>query len=154
MKPTILLSAAVIIAASLMLSAAPPADKATAELTLSSPLRYVSVAEALAAVQKHLDPVAVGAISQIDLDRNVITLKADHPLAGKVREFLGSLDHPPQQVRFTGTVIHHEDATATSPARDEVISHPTITGLMNHPMTLDIPGDHGSTRIEFQVGLP
>ena len=39
------------------------------------------------------------------------------------------------------------------PAHDEV-QHPVILGLVDKPLEMTIPDDHGTTRIEFRVSLP
>ena len=114
-------------------------------------LRFVSAAQAFDALKQQLGPTAAGAVSRLDERHNSIALHPTHPDANKVREFLAAFDHRQPQVRVDATITKRIEATATSPARDEVVSRPTIFSPADRPIVLSIPGDRSSTNIELRI---
>ena len=125
-----------------------------AEPTSDSPvvaLRYVTAAHAFTTVQQKLGAKAAEAVSGVDEKRNTVAVNSDHSQAAIVRAFLTGFDHQPPEVRVDATITRRLEATASSPARDEVLSHRTFLAQPGRPETFSIPGAHGSTQIELRV---
>jgi hypothetical protein len=114
-------------------------------------LRFVSAAGAFTAVQQMLGTNAAEAVSRVDEKRNTLALNSDHSQAAIVRAFLTGLDHQPPEVRVDATLTRRLEATASSPARDEVLSRRTVLPQAGRPEVFSIPGEHGSTKIELRV---
>ena len=123
-----------------------------AEPTSNSPvvaLRFVTAAGAFTAVQQELGANAAEAVSRVDEKRNTVALNSTHAQAAIVRAFLTGLDHQPPEIRVDATITRHRAATASSPAREEVLSRRIV--LAARPQAFSIPEEHGSTRIEFRA---
>jgi hypothetical protein len=114
-------------------------------------LCYVTAAHAYTVIKQQLGATATDAVSSVDEKRNVIVLDAAHTQAPVVRAFLTGLDHRPPEVRVEATITRRLEATAASPARDEVLSRRTVLAQPGRPEIFSIPGDHGSTQIELRV---
>jgi hypothetical protein len=114
-------------------------------------LRFASAAEAFTAVQQKLGANAAEAVSRVDEKRNTVALNASHSQAAIVRAFLTGLDHQPPEIRVEATITRQREATASSPAREEVLSRRIVIPQAARPETLSIPEEHGSTRIELRA---
>jgi hypothetical protein len=114
-------------------------------------LRFVSAANASTAIRQKLGAKAADAVSRVDEKRNTVALDSAHPQAVVVRAFLTGLDHQPPEVRVDATITQQLEATASSPARDKVLSHRTVLSQGARPEVFNIPGEHGSTRIELRM---
>jgi hypothetical protein len=112
-------------------------------------LRFVTAAGAFTAVQQELGANAAEAVSRVDEKRNTVALNLTHAQTGIVRAFLTGLDHQPPEIRVDATITRHQEATASSPAREEVLSHRIV--LAARPEAVSIPEEHGSTRIELRA---
>src|SRR4051794_33611979 len=86
-------------------------------------LRFVTAAGAFTAVQQELGANAAEAVSRVDEKRNTVALNLTHAQPAIVRAFLTGLDHQPPEIRVDATITRHQEATASSPAREEVLSH-------------------------------
>src|SRR5436853_4682627 len=89
-------------------------------------LRFVTAADAFTAVQQKLGANAAEAVSGVDEKRNTVTLNATHSQAAIVRAFLTVLDHQLPEVRVDATITRQREATASSPAREEVLSRRVV----------------------------
>jgi hypothetical protein len=114
-------------------------------------LRFVLAADAFTAVQQKLGVNAAEAVSQVDEKRNTVALNSIHPHAAIVRAFLTGLDHRPPEIRVDATITRHREATASSPAREEVLSRRIVLLQAARPEAFSIPEEHGSTRIELRA---
>ena len=114
-------------------------------------LRYVAAADAFSAVQQKLGPNAAQAVSRVDEKLNVVALNSTHSQTAIVRAFLAGLDHQPPEIRVDATITRHREATASSPAREEVFSRRIVLPQAARPEAFSIPEEHGSTRIEFRA---
>ena len=114
-------------------------------------LRYALAADAFTAIQQKLGAKAAEAVSGVDEKRNTVALDSAHSQAVVVRAFLTGLDHQPPEVRVDATITRRLEATASSPARDEVLSRRTILPQAARPEVFSIPGEHGSTKIELRM---
>src|SRR3954462_3530169 len=85
-------------------------------------LRYVAAADAFTAVQQKLGATAAEAISQVDEKRNTVALNPTHSDAAIVRAFLSGCDQRPPEIRVDATITRSREATASSPAREEILS--------------------------------
>ena len=112
-------------------------------------LRFVTAAGAFSAVRQELGANAAEAVSRVDEKRNTVALNSTHAQTAIVRAFLTGLDHQPPEIRVDATITRHMEATATSPAREEVLSRRIV--LAARPDAFSIPEEHGSTRIEFRA---
>jgi len=126
-----------------------PAPVASAPLEIN--LRYVSATEALVTLLKKLGPEGMEAVAKVDLKRNVLTLDDKHPQAAQVREALAGLDHKPELLRIEATMRRHFDATKNSPARDAVLSRPTVEMVLGRTATLTLPEEGGSLTVDLKV---
>jgi hypothetical protein len=137
----------------LLLACAPTILGAYAAEPTSNPpvvaLRFVSAAGAFTAVQQKLGANAAEAVSGVDEKRNTVALNATHSHAAIVRAFLTGLDQQPPEIRVEATITRHREATASSPAGEEVLSRRIV--LAARPESFSIPEEHGSTRIEFRA---
>ena len=114
-------------------------------------LRYVTAAGAFTLIKQQLGAEATGAVSSLDETRNLIALDAAHAQAPIVRAFLTGLDSPPPEVRVDATVTQKSPTTATTPGRDQVVSHRTFLAQAGRPEILNVPGDPKSTEIELRI---
>jgi hypothetical protein len=114
-------------------------------------LRFVSAAGAFNAIQQKLGAKAAEAVSRVDEKRNTVALDSAHSQSVVVRAFLAGLDHQPPEVRVEATITRRLETTASSPARDEVLSRRTFLPQGARPEVFSIPGEHGSTKIELRV---
>lgn len=133
--------------AALSAYAAAPAAPAPGSVAL----RYVTAGHAFTVIKQQLGAAATDAVASMDEERNVIALDAKHTQAPIVRAFLTGLDQRPPEARVDATITRRMAATASSPARDEVLSRRTITAQPGRPEVFSVPGDHGSTQIELRV---
>ena len=127
-----------------------------AEPTANSPvvaLRFVTAAGAFTAVQEKLGANAAEAVSQVDDKRNTVALSSTHSHAAIVRAFLSGFDHRPPEIRIDATITRHREATASSPAREDVLSRRIVLPQAARPEAFSIPEEHGSTRIELRATL-
>ena len=125
-----------------------------AEPTSSPPvvaLSYVAAADAFTAVQQKLGANAAEAVSRVDEKRNTVALNSTHSQAAIVRAFLTGLDHRPPEIRVDATITRHREATASSTAREEVLSRRIVIHQAARPESFSIPEEHGSTRIELRA---
>ena len=114
-------------------------------------LRYVSATHAFTTVQQTLGANAAEAVSRVDEKRNTVALNLTHSKAALVRAFLTGLDHQPPEIRVDATITRHREATASSPAREEVLSRRIVLPQAARPEAFSIPEEHGSTRVEFRA---
>ena len=114
-------------------------------------LRFVTAADAFTAVQQKLGTNAAEAISRVDEKRNTVALNSTHSQAAIVRAFLTGFDHQPPEIRIDATITRHREATASSPAREEVLSRRIVLPQAARPEVFSIPEEHGSTRIELRA---
>ena len=114
-------------------------------------LRYVSAADAFTAVQQKLGANAAEAVSGVDEKRNTVALNSTHSQATIVRAFLTGLDCQPPEIRIDATITRHREATASSPAREEILSRRIVIPQPARPEAFSIPEEHGSTRIELRA---
>jgi type II secretory pathway component GspD/PulD (secretin) len=114
------------------------------------PLRYVSAEEAFAALKEKLGPEASAAVG-VDVPKNALTLDPLHDQAPKIREFLAKFDVRSPQLLVQATITRHIEATKTEPARDVVISRPTIVTQEGRPCVIKIPGQDGTTSVELRI---
>src|SRR5688572_20182323 len=105
-------------AAALTAFAAVSADSPSADISL----RYVEAAELYDAVKRQLGPAAAAAVVAVDIRTNVLTLEAAHPDAMRVRDLITKLDRQPQTVKVAATIKRLIPATATTKAREEILS--------------------------------
>jgi hypothetical protein len=126
-------------------AAAPPPEPAVVAL------RFAAATDAFAAIKQKLGATAADAVSLVDEKRNTITLKADPLNAAIVRAFLAGFDHQPPEILIDATITRRLEATASSPARDEVLSRRTLFHQAARPEAFSIPGEHGPTRIELRM---
>ena len=125
-----------------------------AEPTATPPvvaLRFVTAADAFTAVQQKLGGNAKEAVSRVDEKRNTVALNSIHSQAAIVRAFLIGFDHQPPEIRVDATITRHREATANSPAREEVLSRRIVLPQAARPEAFSIPEEHGSTRIELRA---
>ena len=124
-----------------------------AEPTSNPPvaLCFVEAADAFTAVQQKLGANAAEAVSRVDEKRNTVALNSTHSQAAIVRAFLTGLDHRPPEIRVDATITRHRESTASSPAREEVLSRRIVLPQAARPEAFSIPEEHGSTRIEFRA---
>src|SRR4051812_28425303 len=113
-------------------------------------LRFVTAADAFTAVQQKLGANAAEAVSRVDEKRNTVALNSTHSQAAIVRAFLTGFDHQPPEILVDATITRHREATASSPAREEVLTR-RIVPQAARPEAFSIPEEHGSTRIEFRA---
>ena len=118
--------------------------------TATVPLRYVSAEEAFAALKEKLGPEAAAAVG-VDRPMNALTLDPLHDQAPKIREFLAKFDVRRPQLLIHATITQHIDATKTEPARDVVLSRPTIVTQEGKRCIIKIPGQDGTTSVELQI---
>ena len=114
-------------------------------------LRFVTAADAFAAIQKKLGAKAAAAVSRVDEKRNTVALNSTHSHAAIVRAFLTGFDHRPPEIRVDATITRHREATASSPAREEVLSRRIVLPQAAPSEMFSIPGEHGTARIELRV---
>ena len=114
-------------------------------------LRFALAADAFTAVQQQLGANAVEAVSGVDEKRNMVALKSTHSQAAIVRAFLTGLDQRPPEIRVDATITRHREATASSPAREEILSRRVVIRQAARPEAFSIPEEHGSTRIELRA---
>jgi len=114
-------------------------------------LRFVTAADAFTAVQQKLGGNAEEAVSRVDEKRNTVALNSRHSQAAIVRAFLIGFDHRPPEIRVDATITRHREATASSPAREEVLSRRIVLPQAARPEAFSIPEEHGSTRIELRA---
>jgi len=114
-------------------------------------LRFVTAADAFTAVQQKLGANAAEAVSRVDEKRNTVALNSTHSHAAIVRAFLTGFDHRPPEIRVDATITRHREATASSPAREEVLSRRIVLPQDARPEAFSIPEEHGSTRIELRA---
>ena len=114
-------------------------------------LRFVSAAGAFNAIQQKLGANAAEAVSRVDEKRNTVALNSTHSQAAIVRAFLTGFDHRPPEVRVDATITRHREATASSPAREEVLSRRIVLPQAARPEAFSIPEEHGFTRIELRA---
>jgi hypothetical protein len=114
-------------------------------------LGFVTAADAFTAVQQKLGANAAQAVTGVDEKRNTVALNSSHSQAAIVRAFLTGLDHRPPEIRVDATITRHREATASSPAREEVLSRRIILPQAARPEAFSIPEEHGFTRIEFRA---
>ena len=114
-------------------------------------LRFVTAAGAFTAVQEKLGANAAEAVSRVDEKRNTVALNSTHSHAAIVRAFLTGLDHQPPEIRVDATITRRREATASSPAREEVLSRQIVLPQGARPEAFSIPEEHGSTRIELRA---
>ena len=114
-------------------------------------LRFVTAADAFTAVQQKLGANAAKAVTGMDERRNTVALNSTHSQAAIVRAFLTGFDHMGPEVRVDATVTRHRKATASSPAREEVLSRRIVIPQAARPEAFSIPEEHGSTRIELRA---
>ena len=114
-------------------------------------LRFVTAADAFTAVQQKLGANAAEAVSRVDEKRNTVALNLTHSQAAIVRAFLTGFDHRPPEIRVDATITRHREATASSPARQEVLSGRIVLPQGARPEAFSIPEEHGSTRIQFRA---
>ena len=125
-----------------------------AEPTFDPPvvaLRFVTAADAFIAVQQKLGANAAEAVSRVDEKRNTVAVNSTHSHAAIVRAFLAGFDHRPPEIRVDATITRHREATASSPAREEVLSRRIVLPQGARPEAVSIPEEHGSTRIELRA---
>ena len=138
----------------LLACAATVLSASAAEPTANPPvvaLRFVTAADAFTAVQQKLGANAAEAVSGVDEKRNTVALNSTHSDAAIVRAFLTGLDHRPPEIRVDATVTRHREATASSPAREEVLSRRIVLPPAARPEAFSIPEEHGSIHIEFRA---
>ena len=114
-------------------------------------LRFVTAADAFTAVQQRLGANAAEAVSRVDEKRNTVALNSTHAQAAIVRAFLTGFDHRPPEVRVDATITRRLEATASSPAREEVLSRRIVLPQGARPEAFRIPEEQGSTRIELRA---
>ena len=114
-------------------------------------LRFVTAADAFTTIQQKLGANAAEAVSGVDEKRNTVALNSTHSHAAIVRAFLTGFDHQPPEIRIDATITRHREATASSPAREEVLSRRIVLPQAARPEAFSIPGEHGSTRIELRA---
>ena len=114
-------------------------------------LRFVTAADAFTAIQQKLGAKAAEAVSGVDEKRNTVALNSDHSQAAIVRAFLTGFDHRPPEVRVDATITWRLEATASSPAREEVLSRRIVLPQAAPSEMFSIPGEHGTARIELRV---
>ena len=114
-------------------------------------LRFVTAADAFTAVQQKLGANAAEAVSRVDEKRNTVALNSTHSQAAIVRAFLTGLDHRPPEIRVDATITRHRESTASSPAREEVLSRRIVLPQAARSEAFSIPEEHGSTRIELRA---
>src|SRR5678816_2256411 len=114
-------------------------------------LCFVAAADAFTAVQQKLGANAAEAGSRADEKRNTVALNSTHSQAAIVRAFLTGLDHRPPEIRVDATITRLREATASSPAREEVLSRRIVIRQAARPEAFSIPEEHGSTRIELRA---
>src|SRR3954471_18787779 len=114
----------------LLLACAATVLGAYAAEPISSPpvvaLCFVAAAEAFTAVQQKLGANAAESVSGVDEKRNTVALNSTHSQAAIVRTFLTGLDHQPPEIRVDATITRHWEATASSPAREEVLARRVV----------------------------
>ena len=143
-------------AAYLFLSMTAAALTAFAAMTSDSPseylsLYYVDATEMYDAIKQQLGPDAASAVSA-DTRTNRMKLKTAHPDAKKVRELIEKLDQRPPTVRIAAVIKRVIPATATSGAREEILSQPTIFSRSDRPMTLTFQDAAlGTIKVELLV---
>src|SRR5262245_25832190 len=114
-------------------------------------LRFVTAAEAFIAVQQKLGANAAEAVSQVDEKRNTVALNSTHSQAAMVGAFLTGFDRQPPEIRIDATITRHREATASSPAREEVLSRRIVLPQAARAEAFSIPEENGSTRIELRA---
>jgi hypothetical protein len=114
-------------------------------------LRFTAAADAFTAIQEKLGAKAAEAVLGVDEKRNAVALNSDHSQAAIVRAFLTGLDHQPPEVRVEATLTRRSEATASSPARDQVLFRGTVFPQAARPEVFSIPGAQGSTKIELRM---
>jgi len=142
-KPLLLLACAATVLGAY--AAEPPSNPPVVALC------FVTAADAFTAIQQKLGANAAEAVSGVDEKRNTVALNSDHSQAAIVRAFLTGLDHRPPEIRVDATITRYREATASSPAREEVLSRRIVLPQAARPEALSIPEEHGSTRIEFRA---
>ena len=114
-------------------------------------LRFIAAADAFTAVQQNFGANAAQAVSGVDEKRNTVALNTAHSDAAIVRAFLIGFDHLPPQIRVDATVTRHREATASSPAREEVLTRRIVLPQAGRAEAFSIPEENGSTRIELRA---
>jgi len=114
-------------------------------------LCFVAAADAFTAVQQMLGTNAAEAVSRVDEKRNTVALNSTHSQSAIVRAFLTGFDHRPPEIRVDATITRYREATANSPAREEVLSRRIVIPQAARPEAFSIPEEHGSTRIELRA---
>ena len=114
-------------------------------------LRIVLAVDAFTAVQQKLGAKAAEAVSQMNEKRNTVALNSTHSQAAIVHAFLTGFDHRPPEIRVDATITRHREATASSPAREEVLSRRIVLPQAARPEVFSIPEEHGTTRIELRA---
>src|SRR6185436_1827344 len=114
-------------------------------------LCFVTAADAFTAVQEKLGAKAAEAISTVDEKRHTVALNSAPSEAAIVRAFLTGYDHRPPEIRVDATITRHWEPTASSRAREEVLSRRIVLPQATRPEAFSIPEEHGFTRIEFRA---
>jgi hypothetical protein len=114
------------------------------------PLRYVAAAELYEAVKQQLGPTGASAIVSVETRANALKLDTTHPDATKVRELVAKLDQRPASVTVAATITRVIPATATTEAREEIISRPMIFGRFDRPITMTFD-DAGQGKIKVEL---
>ena len=125
-----------------------------AEPTANPPvvaLRFVTATDAFTAVQQQLGANAAEAVSRVDEKRNTVALNSTHSQAAIVRAYLTGFDQRPPEICVDATITRHREATASSPAREEVLARRIVLPQAARPEAFSIPEEHGSTRIELRA---
>ena len=138
----------------LLACAATVLGASAAEPTSNPPvvaLCFATAADAFTAVQQKLGANAAEAVSRVDEKRNTVALNSTHSHAAIVRGFLIGFDRRPPEIRVDATITRHREATASSPAREEVLSRRIVIPQAARPEAFSIPEEHGSTRIELRA---
>ena len=134
-----------IAAASLTAVAAVSSNSASVEM------RFVGAADAYKAVEERLGRDAATAVRSVDPQRNSLSIDATHPQATKVREFLATFDRREEQVMVHAVISREVKATATAPARKEVLSRPTLIGTVGRSMSIQTSVGGESILVELEV---
>jgi hypothetical protein len=114
-------------------------------------LCFVTAADAFTAVQQKLGTSAAQAVSGVDHKRNTLAVSSNHSHAGIVRAFLLGFDKAPSEIRFDATITRHNNATASLPEREEVLSHRIVLTQAARPQGFSVPEEHGSIRVELRA---
>ncbi len=146
MKPAYLFLG--VTAAALTAFAAVSDDSPSADI----PIRYLAATELYDTAKQQLGPTAAAAIVSVDIRTNALKLDAAHPDATKVRDLITKLDQRPPTVKVAATIKRLIPATATTEAREEILSRPIVFGSSDRPMTLTFAdAAYGTIKVELLV---